>query len=103
MSSSQRHRRSRRFTTLCAACEQRKARFRYRGEVRADRDHTLCFECYRAEINRARSSRLREPASPPVMRSSSSPQDLGGSRVLDARRIAHRQRMLDHLQRASCG
>ena len=100
MSSSQRHRRSRRLRTLCAACQERKARFRYRGEVRADRDHTLCFQCYRAEINRTRSRRLRERASPPLLRSSS-PQDLGSSRVLDARRIAHRQRMLDHLQRAS--
>ena len=44
MSSSQRHRRSRRLRTLCAACQERKARFRYRGEVRADRDHTLCFQ-----------------------------------------------------------
>ena len=86
MSSSQRHRRSRRLKTLCAACQERKARFRYRGEVRADRDHTLCFQCYRAEINRTRSRRLREPASPPVLRSSSSPQDLARSRVLDARR-----------------
>jgi len=39
---------------LCAACRERKARFRYRGEVRADRDHTLCFECYRAQRNRRR-------------------------------------------------
>jgi hypothetical protein len=31
MSSSQRHRRSRRLRTLCAACQERKARFRYRG------------------------------------------------------------------------
>ena len=100
MSSSRCHRRARRLRTLCAACRERKARFRYRGEVRADRDHTLCFECYRAEINRARARRFREPASPPVMRSPSSPQDLAGGRVLDARRIAHRQRMLEHLQRA---
>ena len=102
MSSSQRHRRSRRLRTLCAACQERKARFRYRGEVRADRDHTLCFQCYRAEINRARSRRLRKRATPPVLRSSCSPQDLARSAVLDAGRIAHRQRMLDHLQRASC-
>ena len=71
------------------------------GEVRADRDHTLCFQCYRADINPTRSRRLRERASPPGLRSSSSPRDLACSRVLDARRIAHRQRMLDHLQRAS--
>lgn len=45
---------------LCAACEQRKARFRYRGRVRADRDHTLCFECYRGEINRARARRFTQ-------------------------------------------
>jgi hypothetical protein len=36
---------------LCAGCLERKARFRFRGEVRADRDHTLCFECYRAQLN----------------------------------------------------
>jgi hypothetical protein len=101
MSSSERHRRSRRFRTLCAACRERKARFRYRGEVRADRDHTLCFECYRAEINRARARRFKERGTLPVMRSPSSPQDLVGSRVLDAQRTAHRQRMLDHLQGAS--
>jgi hypothetical protein len=101
MSSSERHRRSRRFRTLCAACRERKARFRYRGAVRADRDHTLCFECYRAEINRARARLFRERATPSVIRSPSSAQELTSSPVLDARRIAHRQRMLEHLQRAS--
>ena len=101
MSSGERHRTSRRFRTLCAACRERKARFRYRGEVRADRDHTLCFECYRAEINRARARRFREPATPLLKRSPSSPRELIDSQVLDARRIAHRQRMLDHLQRVS--
>ena len=39
---------------LCLACRERKARFRYRGEVRADRHHTLCFECFRSETNRSR-------------------------------------------------
>jgi len=47
-------------TRLCLACQARKARFRFRGEVRADRDHTLCFECYRGQTNRARARRLRE-------------------------------------------
>ena len=101
MSSHERHRQSRRFRTLCAACHERKARFRYCGEIRADRDHTLCFECYRAEINRARARRFSQRATPPVMRSPSSAQELASSPVLDARRIAHRQRMLEHLQRAS--
>ncbi len=59
MSRDERERVSKRFRTLCAGCRARKARFRYRGEVRADRDHTLCFECYRAELNRVRALRLR--------------------------------------------
>jgi hypothetical protein len=40
---------------VCAGCHQRKARFRYRGMVKADRHHTLCFECFRAAANRLRS------------------------------------------------
>lgn len=43
---------------LCQRCCDRKARFRYRGSVRADRDHTLCFECYRSERDRQRSRAL---------------------------------------------
>jgi hypothetical protein len=44
--------RSRRYT--CAGCGDRPARFRYHGEVRADRDHNLCFQCFRAERDRQR-------------------------------------------------
>ena len=40
---------------LCLACGERRPRFSYRGVVKADRHHTLCFECYRAERNRLRS------------------------------------------------
>ena len=43
---------------LCQRCRDRKARFKYRGVVRADHDHTLCFECYRSELNQARARRL---------------------------------------------
>ena len=42
---------------LCLECGERRALFSYRGVVKADRHHTLCFECYRAELNRARTSR----------------------------------------------
>jgi hypothetical protein len=38
----------------CAACGARPARFQYRGVVKADRRHTLCFQCYRAAVNRVR-------------------------------------------------
>jgi len=43
---------------LCLACGERRPLFYYRGVVKADRDHTLCFECYRAELNRLRVRRL---------------------------------------------
>jgi hypothetical protein len=49
---------------ICRACRNHPARFRYRGEIRADRDHTLCFRCYRAEVNRARARRLSEITTP---------------------------------------
>ena len=80
MSSNELRRQSKQVKTLCAVCQERKAKFRYRGEVRSDRDHTLCFECYRGEVNRARAQRLAGSA-------------------LDPRQIAHRERMLSHMQR----
>ena len=97
MSSNERRRQSKLVKTLCAACRERKARFRYRGEVRADRDHTLCFECHRAEVNRARAHRMTDWAGTRPPRSL-----FGGAghitpRALNPRQIAHRQRMLDHL------
>lgn len=100
MSSSERHRHSKRFRTLCAACQARKARFRYRRQVRADRNHTLCFECYRGELNRARARRLTEQPARPIVSPFSAWQAVG-ARVLDARQVTHRQRMLEYLQRLS--
>ena len=44
---------------ICRGCGNHPARFRFRGEVRADRDHTLCFRCYRAELDRQRARRFR--------------------------------------------
>jgi hypothetical protein len=41
-------------TQLCAACRKRPALFKYRGKVKADRDHTLCFRCFRDQQNRLR-------------------------------------------------
>jgi hypothetical protein len=40
---------------MCMFCHGWKARFQYRGQVRADRHHTLCFRCDRAAVNRLRS------------------------------------------------
>lgn len=34
---------------LCTKNCGRKARFKYRGHVKADKNHTLCFGCFRSE------------------------------------------------------
>jgi hypothetical protein len=51
---------SREIRKLCERCWQRKARYQYRGVVRADRHHTLCFECFRSERERRRAIMLVE-------------------------------------------
>jgi hypothetical protein len=47
---------------LCRVCGQRRSRFYARSGVKADRTHTLCFECYRAVVNRTRALRSRVAA-----------------------------------------
>ena len=94
MSSNQRRRQSKSVKTLCAACQERKARFRYRGEVRADRDHTLCFECYRREQERQRATRL---AGVPA------PRGPMASPTLSDRQVVHRQIMLAHMAQQKVG
>lgn len=80
---------------MCQRCRDRKARFRYRGEVRADRDHSLCFECYRSERNRQLADKLSSNQAPML----GSPFDVRPP--LSDREASHRQRMLNHLQRQS--
>lgn len=76
----------------CHSCRERKARFRFRGVVKADRDHTLCFECFRAERDRRRAQQLaRVPSPRPLV----SPFPV--ARTLTPREIDHRVRMLTHL------
>ena len=60
--------RTRQVRRTCEACRERKARFAYRGEVRADRHHTLCFECYRSERERLRARLLAEVTRPAAVR-----------------------------------
>jgi hypothetical protein len=71
----------------CESCRQRKAGFQYRGVVRADRDHTLCFECYRSERDRRRARLLAD----------SPARSLGRSPFLrfSERQLAHRRAMLE--------
>ncbi len=87
-------RESREVRRRCQGCQARRAKFRYRGEVRADRDHTLCFECFRSERDRRRATLLAElPAA--GCRVPSSPRR---DRSLTPAQLAHRWRMLGHLQ-----
>ena len=87
---------SRKTRRRCESCQERKARFRYHGVVKADRDHTLCFECYRAERERRRAQLLAaDPEGQPSTLSAFVP------RTLSARASAHRRRMLEHLQAAA--
>jgi len=72
----------------CQSCQERKARFSYGGRVRSDRDHTLCFECYRSERDRQR-ARLADVSTLPPR----SPF----LRPLTPRQAGHRHLMLAHL------
>ena len=75
---------------LCADCRQRKAKYQYRGQVRADRQHVLCFQCFRAARERQRAQLLQvQPAQAALP---------FGSRSLTAAQIHHRERMLAYLQ-----
>ena len=82
---------SKRAKRLCQECRDRAARFRYRGTVRADRDHTLCFECFRSERDRRRAQLL---AAAPVGRPVRSPF---GQPALTPAQLELRGRMLRHL------
>ena len=44
----------------CVICRERRARFRYRGRIKADRQHELCRECFRRLRNRTRAWLLRD-------------------------------------------
>jgi len=78
----------------CHACRGRKARFRYRGEVRADRDHVLCFACFRSARDRRRAQAQVESAI------GGTPRALFESTPLSDRQIGHRRQMLAHLAAA---
>jgi hypothetical protein len=42
----------------CVDCHGRRAHFQYAGRVKWDRQHNLCFQCFRSVRNRARSVML---------------------------------------------
>ncbi len=90
-------RQSKRSRYACQSCRDRKARFSYRGAVRADRDHTLCFECYRSERERQRArlpleAEVAQPVGVPLFAAA-----VGGP--LGDRQLEHRRAMLTHQER----
>ena len=85
---------------LCQQCRHRKARFRFRGNVRADRDHppsleelrrgaTLCFQCFRSERKCRRAQMFAEIRPAPLLRS-----PFVDRPILTEGQVAHRRRML---------
>jgi hypothetical protein len=90
----------------CQFCRDQKARFRNRGEVRADRDEpstgtVLCFECDRSERDRRRAQLLLDLGDLPFLRPTGErrPPEVALSEVA----IAHRRRMLAHLDGTRAG
>lgn len=45
----------------CVACHDRRSHFRYAGRVKGDRQHNLCFQCFRSVCNRVRCLALAQP------------------------------------------
>lgn len=81
----------------CQSCRERKARFQHAGRVRSDADHSLCFECFRAERERRRARLLADVRSGAPARLPFDGADASAT-GLDERALAHRRRMLAHLQ-----
>ncbi len=84
---------SRTIRKLCQRCLERKARFQYRGQVRSDRDHTLCFECFRSERDRRRAGAIAGVKAAVTVADGAGFRRPGLSRA----EVAHRRRMLAHL------
>ena len=86
---------------LCEGCRERKARFQYRGVVKADRGHTLCFACFRSERDRLRARALaHEAAGDANAAAPGDPFPLTRTVTMTPAQRAHRFRMLTHLRRA---
>lgn len=92
-------RESREVRRMCQGCQERRARFRYRGEVRADRDHTLCFECFRSERERQRASVLAAR----LLAHQVFLVPAAQARALAPSQVAHRWRMLGNLAAGTVG
>jgi hypothetical protein len=77
---------------LCAACQQRKAKFQHQGHIRADSDHVLCFQCFRTQREQIRARQLNGTV--PLYFEMRRPAPFRPALTLPE--IEHRRRMLAH-------
>jgi hypothetical protein len=45
---------------VCVECKEHRALFRFRGRVRRDEKHTLCFRCFRSQQDSLRATRTAD-------------------------------------------
>lgn len=83
---------------LCTACRARKAKYRYHGQVRADRTHVLCFHCFRFARERMRAQQLAELPFDEPLSASARLRASAPSAPLSPSQIQHRREMLAYLQ-----
>lgn len=44
----------------CSQCSEHRAMFRFKGRVRRDADHTMCFECFRSLCDSTSARRMAD-------------------------------------------
>ena len=82
---------------VCHICRDRRE-FRHAREVRAARQHVVCFDCYRLERDRRGAQLPLDLEAIPFLRSTPA-----GDSTLSEGARAHRARMLAHLDRTRRG
>jgi len=52
---------------ICAACKQHNAKFTFHGKVKRDRQHDICYRCYRSLRDRNAAWQLSVAARPRIV------------------------------------
>ncbi len=53
---------------LCLQCRKSRALFEFRGRIKRDKDHTLCFRCYAALCDATHARRVALGGTPRIFR-----------------------------------
>jgi hypothetical protein len=83
---------------LCASCQERKAKYQYRRHVRADRQHVLCFQCFRSAREQMRARQLAMLPFDREGEGADSATATARSAPLSPSQIRHRREMLAFLE-----